>query len=1666
MRRTDGILLAYLVVRRRPASGDAVREALSRLPQKDGSSAGSVAQALIRAKLLSPQEYVLLQARVEASHHTCAGCRRVFVCVAGATPRTRRCPCGAVTKVAPVSETGARTRADVSNQARIVPDSGDAHAATANTATARLPRRIGRYQVLDRVGDGGMGIIFKVQDPASNRIVALKLLRGDASKDAQERFRRETQAIARLRHPSIIKVHDVGEDERGRQFFTMDFVEGKELGDARRTLSRPQFLEVVATVAEGLHHAHEQGIIHRDIKPQNIILEAGGAPKIADFGLARDLGRSSLTEDGDLVGTPLFMSPEQLRGDPDAIDRRTDVYALGVLLYEGLTDTLPVNAKSFPELQAKMLGERPKPPSAHRPDVPRALDGIVMRALARAPDDRYPTAAALAADLRRFLQGDLIVAPGPPLASSALRAGIRLARTMRSPAGLVALVALAIGVVGAAVFLHVQREAAAEAARVAKEEEQKALCARTLAAAEHALAQAKTHLTEGALEPAVTEARAATRLAGEAGERARALGALAPRDALASADAAGAEGLLLEALALARGDAPRREEARARYAALIAARPRDVELRLALGQLELRDGHVKDAFDHLARARALAPDRRDVRLWLAEAHLAADRPKFAEEDFTAALDADGAPATPTSTAWALAGRARARAALGALPGANEDIDAAERADPRDARVRLARAEVLQAEGREHPALQRLDQTSREHPDDATVRRACGIAWARMGDRARALEELDASIALDPSPLAWAARARLRALDGDDEGASEDLARALAFTREHDPARRTVLLVEARHERARGRIAEAIAATSQALEHGGLEASAPETVPFLVERAEARLMRSAVEDLMPAGRDLERAHALAPDDPRVARARGLLALRRHDPQLALAIINQRLERAPQDAECLVLRTRALRALEDPRAVAAEALASTAQSALVRGEPRLALPLAGPTDDALVLLLQGRRARERARALASQPARPGAAPAGAPDRLELLGRARTFGERAVALAPWLAPARMALGRALADLGAPDAALLELDRAVEVGGTEAAHRLRGELLALLDRHADATAALGRALELVAVAQDQPDSAARRRREADLRLARARSLLALSRPAEAAADLDAVIALDPKRVDAYELRAGLYRAANDVAAAEADAARVELLRRGYVAIYEQARAAAWTARSRGDHLEATRALDPAFDVVSRERDPLRLADLYRVRAFMRVRSFALPDAFVDLAAMTELTPTAFGELYDEVVAFGPGQGLDMDAILDRVRELVPEQTDVDPDFLEAFAIFGALEFEGGAPEDEVRRGLRALDRFLDGDPAHTGALLVRAVLLLGVRETAEASRCVSAALEAKPPPAFAHYLRARLLARARDREGALAALAAALEGRFTVYDAISREPDLAEVRQDARFERLLALSQGTGYLTSLERLERIARERSGPAERAEIWRNCAAASTTGLKYLKPLTELDDAAARLIAARLHLARARQAFRQGDARATVRDVAAALESSPRVLLDWQQIVEALDAIGSAADLARDVRPADGEALPTARFRPVAPVLLGVLRGARLPAADLEAALTRLDDAPRSADVYRALLRHALGDPRAALTLVRAEQGDPGLAPVLAWVEARACAALDDRETALGALARAVEGGMRGPLGRDPAFVTLQSEERFANLAIWARPDGEQGWRIR
>jgi tetratricopeptide (TPR) repeat protein len=260
--------------------------------------------------------------------------------------------------------------------------------------------RVGRHQLLREIGSGGMGTVYEAEDTQLGRRVAVKLLPPEYSRDpaAKQRFLREARAAAALDHPHICTVHDFG-DAEGQLYIVMACYEGETLKARleRGPLPVDEARQVAIQVARGLAHAHEAGIVHRDIKSANVLLSRRGEAKILDFGIAKTGGDTSLTRTGISPGTPAYMSPEQAQGKP--VDARTDLWSLGVLLYEMLAGRRPFAGSDEQAVLYAIQSRDPEPLARVRPEIPRALDGVVAKALAKNPDDRYQSAAELLADL-------------------------------------------------------------------------------------------------------------------------------------------------------------------------------------------------------------------------------------------------------------------------------------------------------------------------------------------------------------------------------------------------------------------------------------------------------------------------------------------------------------------------------------------------------------------------------------------------------------------------------------------------------------------------------------------------------------------------------------------------------------------------------------------------------------------------------------------------------------------------------------------------------------------------------------------------------------------------------------------------------------------------------------------------------------------------------------------------------------------------------------------------------------------------------------------------------------------------------------------------------------------------------------------------------------------
>ena len=286
-------------------------------------------------------------------------------------------------------------------------------------ASPSHPARLGEFRLERELGRGGMGVVYLAEQEKLGRRVALKVLPllAAASPVAAERFLREASLVARLEHENIVRVYAMGQ-EQGCLYYAMELVEGESLRDriGRGTLPPREAVELARAVASALGCAHRAGIVHRDVKPANILLDRAGVPHLADFGLAYGQDSSSLTLSGELLGTPAYMSPEQAEAKQD-VDARADIYALGAVLYDALTGVPPCGLHT--DLVAQLVAVRlldPVAPSRLNPRVPRDLDVVVMRCLEKDRGRRYPTAASFAEDLDRFLGGEAILARPPSVA--------------------------------------------------------------------------------------------------------------------------------------------------------------------------------------------------------------------------------------------------------------------------------------------------------------------------------------------------------------------------------------------------------------------------------------------------------------------------------------------------------------------------------------------------------------------------------------------------------------------------------------------------------------------------------------------------------------------------------------------------------------------------------------------------------------------------------------------------------------------------------------------------------------------------------------------------------------------------------------------------------------------------------------------------------------------------------------------------------------------------------------------------------------------------------------------------------------------------------------------------------------------------------------------------
>lgn len=408
--------------------GYCTREQMARAlaQQKERMQAGHnqrLGELCVELKVLTPEQVADILAEQQRKILVCERCGSAYNVEGFSVGKRWRCRvCNTLLEVPGGPEVVSKPLEELSSEKveeRFQQKTGVEGATLAEVPADKKETRFGNYHIIEKIARGGMGIIYKARQRGLDRIVALKvLIAGEhASEETIERFYLEAKSVAKLRHPNIVPIHEVGIHE-GKHFFTMDFIHGESLRFMllNQKINVHRALEIAAKVSGALDYAHKQGIVHRDIKPENILLDETGEPLVTDFGLAKDVQTDThLTRAGVVMGTPAYMSPEQARGERASVDHRTDVYSLGTVLYEMLTGEPVFKFEGPIGLNAliKTISEDPAPPRKLNPRIPREVETIVLKTLEKDPDRRYQGAGDFADDIERYLTGEPILARPP-----------------------------------------------------------------------------------------------------------------------------------------------------------------------------------------------------------------------------------------------------------------------------------------------------------------------------------------------------------------------------------------------------------------------------------------------------------------------------------------------------------------------------------------------------------------------------------------------------------------------------------------------------------------------------------------------------------------------------------------------------------------------------------------------------------------------------------------------------------------------------------------------------------------------------------------------------------------------------------------------------------------------------------------------------------------------------------------------------------------------------------------------------------------------------------------------------------------------------------------------------------------------------------------------------
>lgn len=707
---------------------------------------------------------------------------------------------------------------------------------------------LGKYVVVRELGRGGMGAVYKAWDSQLKRWTAVKLLVGTGAKDELARFRREAQTAAALRHSNIVGVYEVVE-VADKHFIAMEFVDGISL--AGQKLGVLKAAELLAQVARAVEFAHAKGVIHRDLKPHNVMIDREGRPVVMDFGLAKAIdGPSHLTVQGTVVGTPSYMAPEQAEGKSSQVDRRSDVYSLGAVLYEVLTGRPPFKGVNPVETLRMVVNEDPVPPSRHNPAVLKDLETIVLKCLDKDRDRRYPSAKALAEDLERFVRGGEIAAKRASVAT-------RVSKQVRRKGAAVALVAAAIVV--AVLLVAVFASGSGRAKEI-----------RALIAQGEALEQ------KGDVDGAIGRYVAAAALDDSAALRTR-IKSLNDRKKKDGEDVARRE----------EADRKRRDEARARAQPEIdQGRSKIQRARTALYQagadFARNDQLLQEAVAHFTRAVDALPDHAEALHLRGQAHVLRQNFAAAEKDFSAAL----AASTTFPAAYYDRGRVYLELSIDALGQAK------------------IRGEAAEEEGRAYREKAKADFAAYKRQgggDPEQTEFAEALLASSELDFKKVVEICDGLIARKTTnEEVWRLKGDAHYLHGDrSAGAARNAAYQKAADAYTEAIAKRTNYPEAYLQRGHmlfhlGKVEEALKDLEKAV-----TVDRPNAAWHAMRGGILHEMGRSQEALA----DFEKALSLRPENPDILRNLGSLALNQQDYAKALGYYERVLKAAPENADAL-------------------------------------------------------------------------------------------------------------------------------------------------------------------------------------------------------------------------------------------------------------------------------------------------------------------------------------------------------------------------------------------------------------------------------------------------------------------------------------------------------------------------------------------------------------------------------------------------------------------------------------------------------------------------------------------------------------------------------------------------------------------------------------------